>query len=206
MFHNFRTFMWSSTNFMPRSIWDYHSYATMASLEWNHTEEGGFLNRAIWATVDEPWVSFVNVNQRVIKAMDIHEISWKCLNKSYVPESWMWLLGQEGSANVGIHATLDCSNVKCTMKQWKRLHRGFQPRGAECCFVTNTAGTFQLGIVWPPTQVKDIFDRHTESYSQVWQVSQFWRLLHWEVAQVFTCFLPIIFFIEILGNPELYYN
>jgi hypothetical protein len=95
----------------------------------------------------------------------------KSLNKR-LPESWWKLFpgtGQERSADGGIHAIRDHSNVRSYCDTLKKLRRdghseqkswkadvrcSAPPRqcASACSYShSNTAWAFQLGIVWPPS-------------------------------------------------------
>jgi hypothetical protein len=77
-------------------------------------------------------------------------------------------LGEVRSADGGIHATRDHSNVRSVLQITKRNCIGqFRIKGVECwhqcsappsqcesaysCLHSSTAGAFQLGDVWPPS-------------------------------------------------------
>jgi hypothetical protein len=102
--------------------------SALTFLELYHKDGDEFLNHIIRVTGDETWVSIVNAetkeqskqwmythlqkkNEKVFKKVVCQKAGGHCF------------LGEERSADSGIHATRDHNNVRSVLRKAKKLHR-----------------------------------------------------------------------------------
>jgi hypothetical protein len=118
------------------------SRLTFTFLEWHHKYGNEFISRIIQVTDDETWVSSVNVETQELSKQWLQTLSAcqkACSN---------CILWPEWSADGGIHATWDHSNIRNLLQNTKRTVLGYSAYSSSHL---STAGAFQLGVVWPPS-------------------------------------------------------
>jgi hypothetical protein len=163
----------------PQSLWDYQRLcynkicarwflkkSSRVDAKHNHKDSDEFHNYIIHVTSTEFWVSFLTVETKE---------QWKQWTHTYSPNKpkkfkqtmstcqkadTNCFLGQESSADGGIHATWDHNNIRSVLQNTKRTAQGwpFTTKGMECwhpvlcssikmcCYHSSTAGTFHLGV------------------------------------------------------------
>jgi hypothetical protein len=113
--HNFRTFLWSSTNFTHSSLWDYHSWTRLGYQK----------------DCDETWVSFVIDETKELSKQWMHTYSpnkpntlKQTLSACQKTDSYCFL-GQERRADGGIHATRDHNNIRSVLWNTKKTAQNY---------------------------------------------------------------------------------
>jgi hypothetical protein len=109
-------------------------------LERYHKDGDEFLNHIVRVTDDETWLSFVNAetNEQSMQWMNIvyspnKQKNFKQTLSAYQKADGNCFLGQERSADGGIHATRDHNNVTRILRNIKKKYlRPFITKGMEC--------------------------------------------------------------------------
>jgi hypothetical protein len=155
-----------------------HKTQRMASaltfLERYHKDGDQFLSHILWVSGDETWISIVNVETKEQSKQWMHTCSpnkpknFKQTLSACQKADGNRFLGQESSADGGIHVTQDHSNIRSVLWNNKKTALGrseqkawnadircsappWQCASAYSCSRLSTAGAFQLGVVWPPS-------------------------------------------------------
>jgi hypothetical protein len=110
-----------------------------------HKDGDEFLSRVVRVTGDETWVSFVNVEIKGIQRSEFthfHQTSRKSLEKRCLPETdGNSFLGQERSADGGIHTKRDNINVTNVLRNTKKTCVGHSEQMAWYADIRCSAST-----------------------------------------------------------------